>query len=50
MVPEWVIEGIKNWSYHSVDRWTPRDGEVHAIGLAMMKELAKLRVPPKELY
>ena len=25
-------------------------GEVHAIGLAMMKELAKLRVPAKELY
>jgi len=49
MVPEWVIQGIKNWSYHSVDRWTP-DGEVHAIGLAMMKELAKLRVPAKELY
>jgi hypothetical protein len=47
---QWIIEGTKNGSYHLVDRWTPRNGEVHAIGLAMMKELAKLKVPAKELY
>jgi hypothetical protein len=47
---QWIIEGIKNGSYRLVDRWTPRGGEVHAIGLAMMKDLAKLKVPAKELY
>jgi len=47
---QWIIEGIKNGSYHLVDRWSPKDGEVRAIGLAMMKELAKLKVPAKELY
>jgi hypothetical protein len=24
---QWVIEGIKNCSYHSVDRWTPREAK-----------------------
>jgi hypothetical protein len=47
---QWVIEGIKNGSYHLVDRWSPKDGEVRAIGMAMMKKLAKLELPAKETY
>ena len=47
---QWVIEGIKNGSYHLVDRWSPKDGEVRAIGMAMMKKLAKLEQPAKETY
>jgi hypothetical protein len=47
---QWIIEGIKNGSYHLVDRWSPKDGEVRAIGLAIMKALAGLKLPAKETY
>lgn len=46
---QWIIEGIKDRSYHIADRWTPRDGDVRDIGLALI-DLAKLTIPPKELY
>lgn len=47
---EWILEGIKNGTYHTVDRWTPQDGPVRAIGLFMVNELAKLKIPAEELY
>jgi hypothetical protein len=47
---QWIVEGVKNGNYHIVDRWSPKDGEVRAIGLAMIKELAKLDVAPKQVY
>ncbi len=47
---QWIVEGIKNRSYHIVDRWSPRDGDVRAIGLVMINDLAKLKIEPSEVY
>jgi hypothetical protein len=47
---QWVVEGIKDHAYHIVDRWTPRDGDVRAIGLVLINDLAKLDIAPGELY
>jgi hypothetical protein len=47
---QWIVEGIKDGSYKIVDRWTPRDGDVRAIGLVMVNDLAKLKLPSKEVY
>jgi hypothetical protein len=41
----WVIEGVKNGSYHVVDRWSPDNGPVRVIGLLMLHKLAKLKIP-----
>ncbi len=47
---QWIVEGIKDRAYDVVDRWTPRDGDVRAIGLVFIKDLAKLKIAPAELY
>ena len=47
---QWIVEGIKDRAYHVVDRWTPRDGDVRAIGLVFINDLAKLKIAPAELY
>lgn len=47
---EWIIEGIKDGSYHVVSRWSPDSGPVRAIGLLMVEDLAKLKIPPAETY
>jgi hypothetical protein len=41
----WVIEGVKNGSYHVVDRWSPDNGPVRVIGLLMLHKLIKLKIP-----
>jgi hypothetical protein len=47
---QWIIEGIKDGSYKIVDQWTPRDGDIRAIGLMMLNDLAKLKLDPAEVY
>jgi hypothetical protein len=47
---QWIVEGIKDGSYHIVDRWSPQDGDVRAIGLIMINDLAKLTLKPSEVY
>jgi hypothetical protein len=47
---QWIIEGVKGRRYHVVDRWSPQDGAVRVIGLALTKDFAKLSVPAKEIY
>ncbi len=46
----WIIEGVTPGTYHVVERWPPRDGDVRAIGLFMVNELAKINLPPGEVY
>jgi hypothetical protein len=46
----WIIEGVKAQAYHVVDRWSPKDGDVRAIGLFMVNQLAKIKLPGKEVY
>lgn len=47
---QWIVEGAKNGNYHIVDRWSPKDGPVRVIGLLMLKDLAKAKIPAKETY
>ena len=47
---QWIVEGIKDRAYHVVDRWTPKDGDLRAIGLVFINDLAKLKIAPAELY
>jgi hypothetical protein len=47
---QWIIEGIKDGSYNIVDRWSPKDGDVRALGLIMVNDLAKLKLPFNEVY
>jgi len=47
---QWIIEGVKNGNYRIVDRWSPDDGPVRVMGLLMLKELAKVKIPAKETY
>ena len=47
---QWIVEGVKDGKYHVVTRWSPQDGPVRAISLFMLQDLAKVKIPPKELY
>ena len=47
---QWIVEGVKDGNYHIVDRWSPERGEVRAIGVALIKEVAKLHIAGKEVY
>jgi hypothetical protein len=33
---EWLVEGIDQKGYHVVSRWSPEQGEVRRVGLAML--------------
>jgi hypothetical protein len=44
---DWIIEGTKRGTYHVVDRWTPKDESVRAIGFAMLNDLANLDISHK---
>jgi hypothetical protein len=28
---QWILEGAKDWNYHVVDRWTPKEGDYKQI-------------------
>ena len=47
---EWIIEGVKDGSYHIVNRWSPEEGPIRAIGLFMLQNIATLRIPRNETY
>jgi hypothetical protein len=47
---QWIIEGVRAQTYHVVDRWSPQDGDVRAMGLFMVNQLAKMKVSAKEVY
>jgi hypothetical protein len=47
---EWVLEGTKDGDYHLVDRWSPDKGAVHALGIIMLIDLAKLKLLYQEVY
>lgn len=46
----WIIEGVRGGKYHLVDWWSPKDGPVRAIGIFMLQDLAKLKIPDEEMY
>src|SRR5215472_5131568 len=45
---EWIIEGVRDGSYRIVLRWSPMNGPVRDLGLFMLKDLARLKVPADE--
>jgi hypothetical protein len=47
---QWIIEGVRNGTYHIVDRWSPKDGAVRALGLFMVNDLAKMKLEAKDVY
>jgi hypothetical protein len=47
---QWIMEGIRDGAYHIVDRWSPTDGEIRALGLFMVSDLAKMKLAAKEVY
>jgi hypothetical protein len=47
---QWIIEGVKNGRYQIQDRWSPRAGPIHDLGLAMIFGLADLSIPKDEIY
>jgi hypothetical protein len=47
---QWIVEGVRDGAYHIVDRWSPKDGEIRALGLFMVNDLAKLELAAKEVY
>jgi hypothetical protein len=47
---EWILEGTKNGDYHLVNRWSPDKGAVHALGIIMLIDLAKLKLHYQEVY
>jgi len=47
---QWIIEGVKQGTYHFVDRWSPRDGVIHELGLMFIFDLAKMKIPKEQVY
>ena len=47
---EWILEATKNGDYHLVERWSPDKGAVHALGIIMLIDLAKLKLLYQEVY
>ncbi len=47
---EWVVEAIRNGNYKIVDRWSPKDGPIREIGLAMIQDLAQIKLQEREIY
>jgi hypothetical protein len=47
---QWIIEGVKDGKYHIVDRQSPQDGEIRALGLYFLEDLAKMKFAAKEVY
>jgi hypothetical protein len=47
---QWIFEGVKDGTYHMVDRWSPDKGEVHSLGIMMLLDLANLKLLYQEIY
>jgi hypothetical protein len=47
---EWVIEGVRDGSYHLVTRWSPENGPIHDLGLELALNLAGMKIPKGKLY
>lgn len=47
---QWIIEGVRNKTYHVVDRWSPKDGSVRALGLFIVTDLVKMKLAAKDVY
>ena len=46
----WIVEGVKDGQYHVAHRWTPQNGAVRTLGLALAIDLGHLKIPADEIY
>jgi hypothetical protein len=47
---QWIIEGVRNGTYHIVDRWSPEAGDaVRVIGIMALK-LGRFKIRSTEVY
>jgi len=47
---QWIFEGIKDKKYHVVNRWSPANGAIHALGIVMLIDLANLKLLYQDVY
>ena len=47
---QWIIEGVRGGKYHVVTQWSPKQGPIHDLGVALAFELAGLQIPKAEVY
>jgi hypothetical protein len=47
---QWIVEGVQGGRYHVVDRWSPKEGPVRNLGLALVVGLAQMDIPDDEIY
>jgi hypothetical protein len=47
---QWVLEGVRDRKYKLVDRWSPRQGPMRELGVFLVFDLAKVKVPQRDIY
>jgi hypothetical protein len=47
---EWIVEAAKQGKYHVVVRWSPKEGQIRELGLALAIGLADLQIPKEDIY
>lgn len=47
---QWIVEGVRSGQYHVVDRWMPKNGPAHDLGMFLAFELARIKLPQREVY
>ena len=47
---EWILEGAKNHKYNVVRQWSPKRGPIRTLGSMMLFEMARLKIPPNQIY
>ncbi len=47
---QWIIEGVKGGKYHVVDRWSPNEGAVRELGLALALRIGQMKIQKGEIY
>jgi hypothetical protein len=47
---EWIIEGVNGGKYHLATAWSPTQGPIHDLGVALAFDLAELQIPKAEVY
>jgi len=47
---QWVVEGVDHGNYRLLDRWSPKNGPVHELGLYFLRNLSKLDLKDEPIY
>lgn len=47
---DWIVEGVKQGTYHLVVRWSPKEGGIRELGEMLAFGLADLKIPKDRVY